>query len=497
MSLRSPLQTKPASTAPRSFSPARSGLLQRKCACGDTPGPSGECDACRKKKLQRRSENLDLSSVSHPPSSILEVPPIVHKVLRSAGQPLDDATRAFMEPRFGHDFNQVPVHSSSRTNGPWTVVPSSDSSEREADAVARRVTASTPVAGGRTSKHDFSHVRLHTDSNAAKSARALNAKAYTVGDDIVFSDGQYSAETSAGRELIAHELTHVVQARANPSSESRNALHRKKFNTNEAACTATMTYLVQLLFKDEGADKWDTVSKTRSLARKTMFRKELKRSIEDTFNANPFRIKPDVPSFQSGLIFTEEKSCPCSGKGFEPKVQIDLVKDGEWSTAEDWEVDVAANPSGRGIISNNLSGYGDLDEADTTPVEKMGAPAGVTQVPAVHEFGHFIGLDHPGAGLGPSKSNTNPEYAHSGRDVKGRNVHGPTDLMGSGMQLRPFYFDPWRDQLNEKYGSRCAWKVIDPNPPAVVKVDEGLDKPARSLAPPVSTFVAPPAIREQ
>jgi hypothetical protein len=82
--------------------PARGSLLQRKCACGGTPGPSGECAECRTRRLQRRSRDQAEPS---------RVPSIVHDVVSSSGQPLDPATRAFMEPRFGHDFGRVPVHS--------------------------------------------------------------------------------------------------------------------------------------------------------------------------------------------------------------------------------------------------------------------------------------------------------------------------------------------------------------------------------------------------
>src|SRR6266849_7190996 len=87
-----------------SFTPARSGLLQRKCACGGTPGPSGECEECREKRLslQRKTRNTELGIRND-----FSVPPLVHEVLRSPGQPLDPATRAFIEPRFGHDFSQL------------------------------------------------------------------------------------------------------------------------------------------------------------------------------------------------------------------------------------------------------------------------------------------------------------------------------------------------------------------------------------------------------
>jgi hypothetical protein len=89
-----------------------------------------------------------------------EVPPIVYDVLRSPGQPLDTVTRAFMEPRFGRD---------------------------------------------------FSRVRVHTDRRATESARAVDALAYTVGQDIVFGTKQYMLSTLEGRRLVAHELAHVLQ----------------------------------------------------------------------------------------------------------------------------------------------------------------------------------------------------------------------------------------------------------------------------------------------
>jgi hypothetical protein len=59
--------------------------------------------------------------------------------------------------------------------------------------------------------HDFSRVRVHTDQTADQSARAVNALAYTVGPHVVFGSSQYAPTTSAGRRLLAHELTHVVQ----------------------------------------------------------------------------------------------------------------------------------------------------------------------------------------------------------------------------------------------------------------------------------------------
>lgn len=84
----------------------------------------------------------------------------LESVVPGAGQPLPDPSRNFFEPRIGHD---------------------------------------------------LSRVRIHTDDNAAESAKAMEAKAYTIGQNIVFDPGHYSPETYAGKRLIAHELSHVVQ----------------------------------------------------------------------------------------------------------------------------------------------------------------------------------------------------------------------------------------------------------------------------------------------
>ena len=82
--------------------------------------------------VQRRASNGGVG--------LSKAPAIVQDVLNSAGQPLDATTRAFFEPRFGHD---------------------------------------------------FSHVRVHTNGEAQQSARAVNAHAYTVGQNIVFGQGRF------------------------------------------------------------------------------------------------------------------------------------------------------------------------------------------------------------------------------------------------------------------------------------------------------------------
>jgi len=92
------------------------------------------------------------------------IPSVVHEVLQSPGEPLDLQTRAFFEPRFGHDFSQV---------------------------------------------------RIHTDNQASMAAAMVNSKAFTVGSEVVFGQGHYSPGSCDFNKLIAHELTHVIQNNVN------------------------------------------------------------------------------------------------------------------------------------------------------------------------------------------------------------------------------------------------------------------------------------------
>jgi hypothetical protein len=66
--------------------------------------------------------------------------------------------------------------------------------------------------------HDFSGVRIHTDQAAHTAARSIDAQAFTSGSDIGFARGHYAPNTPAGKQVLAHELSHVVQQRAGPVS---------------------------------------------------------------------------------------------------------------------------------------------------------------------------------------------------------------------------------------------------------------------------------------
>ena len=78
----------------------------------------------------------------------------------------------------------------------------------------------TPVRTGmeQAFRTEFSSVRVHADGAAAASAQAVQAHAYTVGDEIVFGAGQYQPGSAPGQRTLAHELTHVLQQRSGPVS---------------------------------------------------------------------------------------------------------------------------------------------------------------------------------------------------------------------------------------------------------------------------------------
>jgi hypothetical protein len=126
---------------------------QSSCACG------GGCSKCLNKK-----ESLHAKHVPANKTVGNTAQPAVNEVLRSPGQPLDGSTREFMESRF---------------------------------------------------EHDFSRVRVHTDSKAIEATQSVNALAFTVGHNIAFDKGQYAPETIPGKRLLAHELTHVTQQHGN------------------------------------------------------------------------------------------------------------------------------------------------------------------------------------------------------------------------------------------------------------------------------------------
>jgi hypothetical protein len=150
------------------------------------PTLSRKCEKCeeeyRAAPLQRKARGDGMTGEA--------APPIVDRVLASPGRALDPATSSFMGQRFGAD---------------------------------------------------FSDVRIHTDGQAARSAAAVHARAYTVGRDVVFGAGQYDPGGETGRHLLAHELAHTLQQ---GGGARRAPFIQRKIHVGAGLSLDTMGYTV-------------------------------------------------------------------------------------------------------------------------------------------------------------------------------------------------------------------------------------------------------------
>ncbi len=145
--------------------------LQHDCPSG------GGCPSFQKKQPYHENGHLQSKRDQASNTGQITAPPIVNEVLRFAGQSLGTEERQFMEPRFGHD---------------------------------------------------FSRVRVHIGPEAASAAKSLSARAFTVGNHLVFGHSQFNPGTIPGQRLIAHELTHVLQQSGMSAS---SLLQRQPDNT--------------------------------------------------------------------------------------------------------------------------------------------------------------------------------------------------------------------------------------------------------------------------
>lgn len=150
----------------------KEGLVHRKFGltvqrkCNDCSSGGEACSTCAEEEnLQRAIASGPVAPIvqakhDSSQSEIARTVPVNFSAALGGGRPLPAVTRSFFEPRFGAD---------------------------------------------------FSGVRIHTDGEAAQAARSVSARAFTLGRDLVFGTGQYSPETTSGKQLLAHELTHVLQ----------------------------------------------------------------------------------------------------------------------------------------------------------------------------------------------------------------------------------------------------------------------------------------------
>jgi hypothetical protein len=257
-----------------SFTPVPSGLVQRKCACGQSLGLASECGECREKRLAGRPPLMqskltiglpgdkyeqeadqvaeqvmrmgDLEdSRAETKSTHLQVPGIQRKYLGAEAQLQRQADEAEEEEE---DTEEDVAEEGDENDEEGGDQDDDIEDEEEETLQAKELPGSTPslsfsleesiqsLRGGgnplpettrnffeRRFGHDFGHVRIHADTQAASTAKALRARAFTLGPDIVFGAGQDSFDTPKGQRLLAHELTHVIQQGAAHAAGSRES----------------------------------------------------------------------------------------------------------------------------------------------------------------------------------------------------------------------------------------------------------------------------------
>jgi hypothetical protein len=159
------------------FKPAVPGILRKYAYCKKNPSPlriQRTCSACDDEEIHRMAEEEEELAVQRKPGDAGHVDSQLEQKLcgPGGGEPLPGPIRSFFEPRFGHSFNDVRVHKGAAAN---------------------------------------------------QTAKAINAKAYTVGNHIAFAGGQYDFNSDSGRRLMAHELTHTLQQSAGATSVQRGS----------------------------------------------------------------------------------------------------------------------------------------------------------------------------------------------------------------------------------------------------------------------------------
>ncbi len=456
------------STASRKQIPASlltsPGILQRKCVCGGTPGPTGECEECKHKRpgLQaklatnkpgdryekeadeiaeavisdRRANRPLLHSLGHAASTSREgltsdvstksrvsqvetvrrktaagssattAPPIVHDVLGQNGQPLEPATREFMGKSLGYDFTQV---------------------------------------------------RVHTDARAAASARVLGANAYTVGNKIVFDSGHYRPGSAEGRRLLAHELAHVVQqSQFGFQPAGGPPLQR------QSKGSGALPFGVYQYDRSNFSDRFDGEVDTRNHRVTLTMRLAMNDAVAaDSFVAKAKRIlsffmaaKELIEKAWRNTAFGLKSSCMAEHYS----VQVNLLLDygSPHQTITLW------GDKGERSNSTNWQLSDTTSRIRTTPVlvdvkKPPSSPDNLrqvdfAQVPVMHEFGHLMGLDHP---------------LCKGEDTRcyGVTFEQKDDLMGYGSTISARDMEPFV-KIMKRYGQEklpreCNdWKAV-------------------------------------
>jgi len=356
-------------------------IVQRRCEICAASG--GICPSCTEKE-----EKGFLQAKEQPgftPEVTLEAAAGIQN-LQGKGRPLPPSMRTFFEPRFGHDFSQV---------------------------------------------------RIHTDARAVRSAQALSARAFTIGHDIVFGTGQFTPGTVDGKRLLAHELTHIVQQNALPATTANtpaNSLVRRKiaapiiqraiyeghdhggrYVIDDQACT--LTYHQSWYF---------TFQTNQTPAQRQQYMESAQRQIQDVWSGK-FPLIPDG------------ESCPCHPNG----ISVTVVMHPHERQRQGRGFSIVVTSSEQRGFTNPPGRRIDLGTVHERPFPTT--TGGLTQERVAHEFGHAIGLPDEYTGwarfFNIAGSQDDPSIMHSGDEVRPRHYQPFADMVnleiGAGCTYSP------------------------------------------------------------
>lgn len=393
------------------------GVLQRQCTtCGNHAVAGGECSECGKKKkwkglqakltigepddvYEREADQLADQVMAmrtpvtprisplqiqrfagHAHDQGMDAPPSISRVLSSSGRPLESTLRTDMEQRFGYD---------------------------------------------------FSTVRIHSGSTAAQSAQDVNAHAYTVGHNIVFSEGGFALGTYEGQRLLAHELTHVVQQSSSTASvqqyksdSTTNVLRRRVIQGRDTAGSYQFDDSVcQFRYRQDWYFNFpDSINRSR----RRQYMQQVGHDVSRVWS-NKYRLIP------------ANRECSCFPEGCEVDVLINR-HESDRERHHGYTVNVSPTES-RGWTHPH-TGEIDLRDTHDTPVPREGIPTGQS-IPA-HEFGHAIGLTD--------------EYVGWARFWDTPGSHDQNAIMYEGEEVRPRHYQPFADMLNVITGGNCNYQ---------------------------------------